>query len=162
VEALGYRSFSYAAEFAEIGRFLLLFNLGLGAIGVVALATAALGIVNTMLMSVSERRREIGILRSLGAEAFDIRMLFLVESGLIGAFGSALGILLGWGVARLGSRVAREIMIRQDVEPFDLFATPPWLVLTALLFGTFVSVVAGALPAARASREDPVQALRYE
>ncbi len=162
IEALGWEAFSYAAEFEEIAKFFLFFNLGLGAVGFIALATASLGIVNTMLMSVSERRREIGILRSLGAEERDIRILFLVESGLIGAIGATFGVLLGWIVARVGSRVAQMLMARQGVDSFELFATPPGLVLTALLFGVVVSVAAGALPAARAARVDPVRALRGE
>ena len=162
VEARGFRSFSYADQFAEIRRFLVFFNLGLAAVGFVALVTAALGIVNTLMMSISERRREIGVLKSLGAEDRDVRRLFLVESALIGALGSGLGILLGWGVARLASVIAREVMTRQDVTPVELFATPPWLVATALAFGILVSVVAGWLPAARASRVDPVRALRSD
>jgi hypothetical protein len=162
VEARGFGAFSYASEFTEIRRMLVFFNLALAAVGFVALVTAALGIVNTMLMSISERRREIGVLKSLGAEDGDVRRLFLVESALIGMIGSALGIGLGWGVARAASRVAREVMMRQDLTPMELFATPGWLVGTALLFGTAVAVVAGALPAARASRVDPVRALRSD
>jgi len=162
VEARGLRGFSYASQFAEIRRAFLFFNLGLAVVGFVALVTAALGIVNTMMMSISERRREIGILKSLGAEDRDVRFLFLVESALIGAIGAGLGILLGWGVARVGSVIAREVMRRQDVPPMELFATPAWLVGTAMVFGIVVAVVAGALPAARASRVDPVQALRNE
>jgi ABC-type antimicrobial peptide transport system permease subunit len=128
----------------------------------VAITTAALGISNTMMMAVSERRREIGVLRSLGAEERDIRALFLVESGLVGLVGSAMGVVLGYGVARAASLVAREAMRRQDVTRIDIFATPVWLVLVALLFGTAVAVAAGALPAARAARLEPVRALRDE
>jgi ABC-type lipoprotein release transport system permease subunit len=162
VEARGFRAFSYAAEFDQIRRAMAFFQLGLASVGLVALVTAALGIVNTMIMSVSERRREIGIFRSLGAEDRDIRNLFLVESGAIGAVGSALGVLLGWAVARLGSAIAQEIMRRQGVGSVDLFATPPGLVLLAIAFGTLVAVLAGWLPAARAARIDPVRALRQE
>ena len=92
---MGFRTFSFAEEFDEIRKFFLFFNLALSLVGVIALVTAALGIVNTMLMSISERRREIGILKSLGAEDGDVRRLFLVESGLIGVMGSGLGIALG-------------------------------------------------------------------
>lgn len=162
VTALGYRSFSFAEQFVEIRRMFLFFQLGLAAVGLVALATAALGIVNTMLMSISERRREIGLLKSLGADEREIRGLFLAESALIGAMGSALGILLGWIVARLASLIARTIMTRQGVPELDLFATPLWLVLGSFAFGILVSLIAGAAPAARAARVDPVQALRSD
>jgi len=162
VEARGFRSFSYAAQFAEIRRVFVFFNLGLAAIGFAALVTAALGIVNTLMMAISERRREIGVLKSLGAQDREIRFLFLVESALIGSVGSGLGIVLGWCVARVASLVARQVMVRQDLTPAELFVTPPWLVATALAFGILVSVLAGWLPAARASRVDPVRALRSD
>lgn len=162
VEARGFRAFSYTAEFVQMRRAFLFFQLGLASVGLVALATAALGIANTMVMSVSERRREIGIFRSLGAEDSDIRTLFLVESGAIGAVGSATGVLLGWIVARVGSAIAQEIMRRQEIPPLDLFATPLWLVGLAIGFGTVIAVLAGWLPAARAARIDPVQALRND
>ena len=162
VEAMGFESFSYASEFEEIRRVMLFFNMGLGLVGLVALVTAALGIANTMVMSILERRREIGILRSLGAQARDIRGLFLVESGAIGALGSMGGILLGWIVARVASGVAKAVMRNQDVEVMELFATPFWLVGIAMAFGVLVAVLAGTYPAGRAARVDPVEALRQE
>jgi putative ABC transport system permease protein len=160
--AWGYRSFSFAEQLAEIRRVFLFFQLGLAAVGLVALATAALGIVNTMLMSISERRREIGVLKALGADEREIRGLFLTESALIGALGSALGILLGWLVARIASLVARAIMAKEGVPEMELFLTPLWLVAGAFLFGILISLLAGAAPAARAARVDPVTALRGE
>ncbi|MEZ5066017.1 MAG: FtsX-like permease family protein [bacterium] len=162
LEARGFRAFSYAAQFDEVRRGMLFFNLALAGVGLVALATAALGIANTLTMSVTERRREIGILKALGAEDADIRLLFLVESALIGLLGSAAGVLLGWIVARIGSAIAQELMRRQSVPPFDLFSTPPWLVATSIAFGTLIAVLSGTLPAARAARVDPVRALRSD
>ncbi len=160
--AWGYASFSFVEQLAEIRRIFLFFQLGLAAVGLVALATAALGIVNTMLMSISERRREIGVLKSLGADEREIRGLFLAESALIGALGSALGILLGWLVARVASLIAKAIMAKEGVPEMELFLTPLWLVLGAFLFGILISLLAGAAPAARAARVDPVTALRGE
>ncbi len=96
IEALGFRARSYAEDFKEIQKFFLYFNLGLAVVGLLALVTASLGIINTLLMSVLERRREIGVIKALGAEERDIRILFLVESGVIGAVGSTLGIICGW------------------------------------------------------------------
>ncbi len=162
VEALGYEAFSYASQFEQIRRVMLFFNMGLGLVGLVALVTAALGIANTMVMSIMERRREIGILRSLGAQPKDIRGLFLVESGTIGALGSLGGILLGWLVARTASVIAKTIMRNQEVEVIELFATPLWLVGIAMGFGILVAVLAGSYPARRASRVDPVDALRQD
>jgi ABC-type lipoprotein release transport system permease subunit len=162
VKALGFRSFSFAEQFSEMRRFFFYFKLILGIVGLIALATASLGIVNTMVMSILERRREIGVLKSLGANERDIRFLFLVESGVIGAAGSALGILFGWLISRAASFVARAIMARQGMESIELFAMPPWLVLIALGLGIGVSVAAGHYPASRAAAVDPVEALRNE
>ncbi len=162
VEAMGFSAFSYAAQFEEVRRMMIFFNMGLGLVGLVALVTAALGIANTMVMSIMERRREIGILRSLGAEAKDVRGLYLVESGTIGALGAAGGILLGWLVARVASMVAKAVMRNYEVEAMELFATPLWLVALALAFGVLVAVLAGSYPARRAARLDPVAALRQD
>jgi len=162
VKALGFRTFSFAEQFEELQRFFLYFKLILGVVGLIALATASLGIVNTMVMSILERRREIGILKSLGADERDIRLLFLVESGAIGAAGSAAGILAGWLASRVASFAARAIMARQGVDSIELFAMPPWLILMALAIGIGVSLAAGYYPASRAAAVDPVEALRNE
>jgi ABC-type antimicrobial peptide transport system permease subunit len=162
VKAMGFRSFSFAEEFEQIQQFFFYFDIALGVIGMIALFTASLGIVNTMVMSITERRREIGILKSLGADEPDIRRLFLVESGVIGAIGTVMGIVAGWLVTRVVSMVAQGFMRERGMPDMDLFALPPWLIVTALLIGIGVSVVAGLYPAARAAHVDPVEALRGE
>jgi hypothetical protein len=162
VEALGYRTFSYVEQFKEIRRFFFYFNIALGIVGMIALVTASLGIVNTMVMSILERTREIGVLKSLGADDRDIRLLFLAESGMIGTIGALLGIAVGWSITRVASIVAHIIMEKQGIPEMEMFALPWWLVAIALLFGLVVSLAAGLYPAARAARVDPVQALRNE
>lgn len=162
IKAMGFNTFSFAAEFEEIQRVFFYFDLALGVIGLIALVTASLGIVNTMFMSVNERKREIGILKSLGADEREIRWLFLVESGVIGVLGSALGIAFGWGITRVVSAIAQSYMKDEGIPAIDLFALPLWLVLIALSLGVVVSLLAGYFPAARASRIDPVAALRNE
>ena len=162
VEALGFRAFSFAEQFKEIQRFFVYYYLGLGVLGLIALVTASLGIVNTMVMSITERRREIGILKSLGAEERVIKLVFLTESAAIGFIGAAIGLLLGWLGTRIVAAVAKIFMARVDMPIFDPFAMPPWLILLALAFGVLVSLLAGSYPAARAARVDPVEALRGE
>lgn len=162
VKALGFEPFSFAQMFEEMQKFFFYFNMALSVVGLIALITASLGIVNTMVMSILERRREIGVLKSLGADDRDIRLLFLVESGVIGAIGSIVGILLGWGVTRIASVIIKKFMENEGVGPIELFALPPWLILTALAVGIIVSVAAGYYPSSRASRVDPVEALRNE
>lgn len=162
IKAMGFRPFSFADQFEEIRKAFFYFDLALAALGFIALVTASLGIINTLVMSVLERRREIGVMKSLGADESDIRFLFLAESGVIGFVGSIFGILLGWAVSRVASNVGQAIMARQGVTGIDLFALPIWLIFAAMGVGITVSVVAGLYPAARAARVDPVEALRNE
>lgn len=160
VKALGFRTFSYVEQFAEIQQFFLYFNMALGLVGLIALLTASLGIANTLIMATIERRREIGVLKSLGADDSDIRRLFFVESGVIGLVGAILGVLLGWGISRAGAFAVRKIMESKGSLPIDPFAVPLWLILTALAVGVTVAVIAGYYPASRAARINPVDALR--
>jgi len=131
-------------------------------VGLIALTVASLGIINTMVMSITERRREIGVLRSLGADQTDIKLLFLIESAMIGSIGAIIGILFGWSITRLISLIVQHYMEREGIDPIEMFALPLWLVVTAFLFGLLVSLVAGYYPASRAAKVDPVQALRGE
>ena len=162
IRALGYRPFSFAEQFAEIQKFFFYFDMALGVIGLIALITASLGIVNTMVMSITERRKEIGILKSLGADEGTIRKQFLVESSVIGSVGAAVGIAFGWVITRIASLVVQKVAEREGVYDLELFALPLWLIAIAFLFGFVVSLVAGLYPAARAARVDPVEALRDE
>lgn len=162
IKAMGFRSFSYAEEFEEIQLVFTYFNLGLSVLGLIALFVSSLGIVNTMLMSITERRREIGIMKSLGADESEIKFLFLIESAMIGTIGSLLGLFLGWIVSRVISFVVQSYMVEQGADPIELFSLPLWLVGASIALGLAVSLIAGYLPAARAAKIDPVQALRYE
>ena len=162
VKSLGFRPFSFAERFAELQKFFFYFNLALSVVGLIALITASLGIVNTMVMSIIERRREIGVLKSLGASEGDVRILFLVESSVIGAIGSAIGIIIGWLATRVASTIMQSYMTKEGLGRIELFAMPIWLIATAMAVGIIVSVIAGYYPAARAAAVDPVEALRSE
>ncbi len=162
VEKMGFRTFSFAAQFEELQRFFFYFDLALSVVGLIALITASLGIVNTMVMSITERKREIGILKSLGADEGEIRILFLVESGVIGLIGTIGGILCGFIITRIVSAIAQFYMQSEGIPSIDLFALPVWLILIALAVGVGVSVTAGLYPAARAAHIDPVEALRND
>lgn len=162
VKALGFKTYSFAEEFEEIQKMFIYFDMALGMIGLIALVTASLGIANTMIMSILERRREIGVLKALGADDSDIRRIFLYEAGAIGTLGATFGIIVGWAIARVASFVAQSFMRREGVEAIELFATPWWLIGIALAFGIVVSLLAGYYPARRAARLDPVESLRNE
>ena len=130
----------------------------------VALLVAALGIANTMLMSVLERTREIGIMKAVGAGNLHLQLIFLIEGGLIGLSGGGLGLALGWGASFpadswVRSMVSRDLKIELS-EP--IFVFPAWLTLTVLAFAVIVTILAAVAPARRAARVDPVAALRHE
>jgi len=162
IDNLGYNTFSFADQFEEIRKFFLIFDLILAVVGFIALVVASLGIVNTMVMSIVERYREIGVLKSLGASNADIRWLFLVESSAIGLLGAVIGLAFGWIISRLASAVAIYIMLKQGAPKVDFFYLPLWLIILALCFGTLVALAAGLYPAARAAKVDPVQSLRHD
>jgi putative ABC transport system permease protein len=162
IEALGYNTFSFIEQFEEMKKVFLVFDLVLAIMGFIALVVASLGILNTMVMSIVERYREIGILKSLGADNGDIRLLYLVESGAIGFIGAVLGLVFGWVITRVGSFIAGYYMQKQGVQFIEMFDLPWWLILFALIFGTAISLLAGLYPANRAAKIDPVRALRNE
>ncbi|MBD3337166.1 MAG: FtsX-like permease family protein [Candidatus Eisenbacteria bacterium] len=162
IEDLGLRTISFVDRFEEMRQEFVVFDLMMSVLGLIALAVAALGISNTMIMSIMERTREIGILRSLGAADGQIRGLFLLESALIGFLGGVGGVVLGWVVSRIGSFVIIQIMKSEGVPQVDLFHLPILVALGAIAFGMLVSLAAGLYPAARAVRIDPVRALRHD
>ncbi|MEJ7638467.1 MAG: ABC transporter permease [Singulisphaera sp.] len=143
--------------------YLLIFG-GMTCVAAVALFVAALGIANTMLMSVLERTREIGIMKAVGADSRHLQFIFLVEGALIGLLGGVIGLLLAWtasfpGDAWVRSMVMRDIKI-ELTEP--IFVFPAWMAVTVLLFTVVVTTLAAVYPARYAARIDPVSALRHE
>jgi len=154
--------FSIVDQLDEIKRVFLIMNSLLGAVGAIALIVAGLGIINTMVMSILERQREIGIMKAIGGSEKEIRMIFFVEVGLIGLVGALFGLVLGWLVTRVANVVMNTQILPEDMEPVNLFYFPVWLVLGAIAFSIIISLVAGLYPAARAARIDPVRALRHD
>lgn len=132
----------------------------LGGIGAVSLFVAAIGIANTMMMSIYERTKEIGILKVLGCDMRNIRNMFLLESGFIGFLGGIAGILFSYGVSLLINKfLAGRFMA--DVQG-NLSRIPTWLSLAAVGFAIFVGMAAGFFPALRAMKLSPLAAIRNE
>ena len=163
IKELGYNTFSLLDATRGLRRFFSILDLFLGIFGSLALAVASLGIINTLVMSILERRREIGIMKAIGASDGDVQKLFFAEAGAMGVLGGTLGVLLGWIIGRAINFGTRVYMQRQQqFTPDDVWLVPLWLVLGAIGFSLVVSLLAGLYPAARAARLDPVQALRYD
>jgi putative ABC transport system permease protein len=153
---------SISDQLSEIRRGFLIVDSILGAIGTVALIVAALGIANTMVMSILERTREIGIMKAIGASEGEIKMIFFVEAAVIGIIGAFLGLVLGWIVTRIANLVVNAHLLPEGEAPISLFYFPVWLILGAIGFSIVISLVAGLYPATRAARIDPVEALRHD
>ncbi|MBI4779477.1 ABC transporter permease [Candidatus Falkowbacteria bacterium] len=130
--------------------------------GLVALAVSAIGMFNTMTVALLERISEIGILRSIGASANDIRLLFLVESVLMGFLGGLGGIIIGYAggeIANFGLNVLAKTM---GGQPLDLFYRPLWFIGFIIIFSTIIGLLTGIYPSHRASKLNPLEALRYK
>jgi putative ABC transport system permease protein len=162
IRKMGFSTFSILDATRGLRRFFAVLDLFLGVFGSLALAVAALGIVNTLVMAILERRREIGIMKAIGASDGDVKKLFLAEAGVMGLVGGMLGVAMGWVIGRLINAGANIYLHRQNLPSEELWAVPWWLVAGAVAFAIVISMLSGLYPAARAAKLDPVQALRYE
>ena len=160
---LGFGSFSIVDELDQIRTVFLIIDSVLGLLGGISLLVASFGIANTMIMSILERTREIGIMKAIGAEDREIKLIFFVEAAVIGVTGGVIGVLLAWGIDALANRLAYRFILKPQGASFiDFFDLPPYLWLGAILFALLVSIAAALYPAARAARIDPVRALRHD
>lgn len=162
VQAMGYRTFAPEAILKRVEEFFLGLEAVLILIGVIALAIASLGIVNTLLMAVLERTREIGVLKAIGATDRQVAALFLTEAALMGVVGGVLGLLVGRALSLVIDVATNWYLARRGAQPVDLTYLPPWVIVTSLALTVGVSVVAGIFPARRAWRLSPVAALRAD
>jgi putative ABC transport system permease protein len=159
---MGYQAFSLDDALRGAKNAFIILNIFLALIGSIALTVSSLGIVNTMVMSILERTREIGIMKAIGASDSDIRRIFLMESSVIGLLGGLFGIALGWAAGRVINFGANLYIQQQGGTPGSLFSLPLWLIASALGFSLVVSLAAGSYPAGRAARLDPIHALRHD
>jgi putative ABC transport system permease protein len=136
-------------------------NMFLGGIAAISLLVGAIGIANTMYMSVMERTRQIGTLKALGATNFEVMKMFLLESSLIGLIGGLIGVFLGFIASGLISELGIRIL-GTGIRSTSLTVITPELVLFALAFSVLIGAVSGLLPARKAAQLEPVEALRYE
>lgn len=162
IKQLGFATFSLLDATKGLRLVFTVFDLFLGLFGSLALTVASLGIINTLVMAILERRREIGILKALGATDRDVRSLFFAEAGAMGLFGGFFGVALGWLIGLALSWGTTIYLHSQNLPGVKITYIPWWLALGAIGFAIAVSLVAGLYPASRAARLNPVEALRYE
>ena len=162
IKKMGFNTFSIVDATKNLRQFFAVLDLFLGIFGSLALAVASIGIVNTLVMAILERRREIGIMKAIGASDKDVKGLFFAEAGVMGIFGGAAGVAFGWAIGRVINLGTNVYLKRQHFPPEQIWFVPWWLVISAVAFAIVVSLLSGLYPASRAARLDPVQALRYE
>ena len=170
IKGAGYQTSSFEQTRKEIEKQSRGIQLALGGIGAVSFFVAAIGIANTMIMSVSERTREIGIMKALGCYVRDIRMMFLCEAGAIGLVGGVIACLIsaigsiGINMASLGGfsieNIGKAIMGGDDVTRISVI--PWWLFVVAMLFSIAVGVVAGFGPANKAVKIPALDAIKND
>jgi putative ABC transport system permease protein len=149
----------------EIKQQLGVFNiLGavLGGIGGIALAVAAVGVVNTMIMAILERTREIGVMRAVGAKRGTVSRLFTFEASLLGFMGGVFGLGLGYVLILIANPLINKQLQSNGIVSRNIITLPPWLIISVILITTLIGMFAGLYPARRAARLDPVEALHYE
>ena len=162
-DGMGFSAATLQLFLDQVNRIFSILQVMLSSVGLLALLVASIGIVNTMIMAIYERTREIGILKALGASNSDVLKTFVVEAGLIGLLGGIVGLLGGWGLGLVLNEVIREYFRQQQVPVTDPFFVVTWdLALGSLIFAALVGVAAGLYPALRAARLDPLAALRHE
>jgi putative ABC transport system permease protein len=162
IQKMGFETYSLLDTTRNLRLFFTVFDLLLGIFGGLALVVATLGIVNTLVMAILERRREIGLLKALGAADQDVRQLFFWEAGVMGLLGGIFGIGLGWAIGRALTFGTDLYLRRRNLPAVDISFVPWWLALGAVVFAVGVSLAAGIYPASRAARLNPVEALKYE
>ena len=136
-------------------------QLVLGGIGAISLFVAAIGIANTMMMSIYERTKEIGVIKVLGCDLRTIRNMFLLESGFIGFMGGVIGVAISYGIGFIMNHFLGigQIMTGQAG---DISRIPLWLAAAAVVFAIFVGMAAGFFPSLRAMHLSPLAAIRNE
>jgi putative ABC transport system permease protein len=162
VKKQGFGTFSLLDATKSLRQFFAVLDLFLGIFGSLALAVASIGIVNTLVMAILERRREIGIMKAIGASDADVKLLFFAEAGAMGVLGGVLGVTLGWAIGAVINFGTNIYLRRQELPPEQIWFVPWWLVAFAIVFAVVISLLSGWYPAGRAASLDPVQTLRYE
>ena len=162
IEASGYGTVSVVDTVTQIDKLFVSFRLVLAILGMVALIVAALGMFNTLTVSLMERTREVGLMKAMGMKSNEVKELFLTESMIMGFFGGIIGLVAGTLIGKLLSLVLTAFSIVKGVGVVDISYVPPIFVLMVLLLSVIVGILTGYFPARRATKISALNALRYE
>jgi len=167
ITQMGFQAFTFQSFVQGINSFYQVLQIIFGGVGAIALLVAAIGIANTMTMSILERTREIGLMKAVGATNRDVLAIFLGEAAGIGFIGGLGGVTIGWLAGQFINVLAIAYIANQTsqqggIPPSVAVYTPVWLPIFALVFSTIVGMISGLYPALRAATMIPVLALKYE
>ena len=167
ITEMGFQAFTPQSFVQGINNFYVILQFIFGGVGAIALLVAAIGIANTMAMSILERTREIGLMKAVGATNRDVLAIFLGEAAGIGFLGGLGGVIIGWLAGQALNVIAIVYLANQagqqgGIPPSIAVYTPVWLPLFALIFSTIIGMISGLYPALRAATMIPVMALKYE
>lgn len=157
IKAMGYEVYSNIEWVESTQKQYANIQAMLGGIGAVSLLVAAIGITNTMMMSIYERTKEIGVMKVLGCDMRNIQGMFLVEAAYIGFIGGVIGLLLSCGISAVINRI-----VAASGNMSELSYIPPWLAGAAIVFAVVIGMVAGFFPSRRAMKLSPLAAIRNE
>ena len=164
IKAMGYDAYNNMEWLEQYKQEAANKRMALGGIGIVSFVVAAIGIANTMMMSIYERTKEIGVMKVIGAKLVDIKYLFLMEALLIGLIGGLLGAGISVGISMLlnaiGEPIARILGMMEGSATVSL--VPPWLIGAGIGFSTLVGLVSGYFPARKAMKLSALSAIRTE
>jgi ABC-type antimicrobial peptide transport system permease subunit len=150
INRIGYSTSAPETLIESVQRYLHVVEIVLGGIGLIGLLIAALGITNAMLAAVRERRREIGVLKAIGARDRDVRRVFLLEAGTLGFAGGLVGSLFGYLLARALASVVNRYLAQEHLQGVT-FGLPVAVLSLAVVGATLLALIAGTLPAQRAA-----------
>ncbi|MBR6177672.1 MAG: ABC transporter permease [Bacteroidales bacterium] len=162
IENMGFVVFSVGDKLEDIEKVFMLIDMLLAAIGIIAITVSVFGIINTMTMAIYERRKEIGIMKAIGATQLQIKLIFYIESGITGAIGGLLGAFAGYWVAKSASEAVRSQLSNIINTHSDLFVFSWQLAVAAVAIAAAATIAAAVYPAFKAARIDPLEALRRE
>ncbi len=161
LRAAGFGTVTSAEILARINTVFRVVQIGLAAFGGIALVVAAIGIINTLMMAIYERTREIGVMKAVGATRGIVRLLFTTEGGALGLIGGIIGVAIAFILGQMLNFIGARTFL-SEYPGFNMSSFSIGLVLGVIALTTIISLLAGLYPAARAARLDPVEALRYE
>lgn len=162
IEHMGFKVSSIKDTIDQVNQFFSVFRAVLTGFGIIAVVVSCIGMFNTLTISLIEKTREIGIMKSLGTTKKDIRKIFITEALLIGIVGGTAGIVGSFLLGGFFNTSIYALAKQTGNTPVKIFAFPPELIVVAIVLSVFISFLTGAYPSRRASRISALNALRYE